>query len=81
MSNELEQILRPAGRPRETHHPRQSPNSGPEVILAKDHPHLILPPHHPMTQLQQPDAGLDAPQPVVPEKTSAGRASESRGTF
>jgi lipoprotein-releasing system ATP-binding protein len=57
MSSELEQILRTGGRARETHHSSSEPKPTPEVILIKDHPHLILGPHQSMTQLQQPDTG------------------------
>ncbi len=81
MSSELEQILRSDGKVRDTHHSPSEPKPTPEVILIKDHPHLILGPHHPMTQLQQPDASLDAPALVTPRKRIADGHLKAVGLY
>ncbi len=69
MSNELEQILHQA--PAESTRSASKPT--PEVVLIRDHPHLMLGPHHPAAKLQQPgpgpgasDAGLIVPQRALP---------------
>jgi lipoprotein-releasing system ATP-binding protein len=77
MSNELEEILRSSL----AESPRLVPKPTPEVILKKDHPHLILGPHHPMTQLQQPDTISDAPQPVAPQKRMPAEHLKAVGLF
>ncbi len=81
MSNEVEQILKSGGRVRETHQPAPASKSGPEVVLIKDHPHLILPPHLPMTQLQQPDAVRIVPEPVAPVKPAAAWHLKAVGLY
>ena len=81
MSSELEEILRSGGSVRETHNSPSEPKLTPEVILIKDHPHLILGPHHPMTQLQQPDEITDALQPVAPQKQEPTEHLKAVGLF
>ena len=81
MSSELEEILRSGDTVRETHHSPLEPKSTPEVILIKDHPHLILGPHHSMTQLQQPDEITDAPHPVAPQKLMPAEHLRAVGLF
>jgi lipoprotein-releasing system ATP-binding protein len=77
MSNETEHLLRRP--PAESTH--GEPKSTPEVIIIKDHPHLILGPHQPMTQTLQPEAIFDAPEPVAVEKPSAAEHLKAVGLY
>jgi lipoprotein-releasing system ATP-binding protein len=77
MSSELEQILRSSL----AESPRLEPKSTPEVILIKDHPHLILGPHQSMTQLQQPDENTDAPESITPQKRMPAEHLRAVGLF
>jgi lipoprotein-releasing system ATP-binding protein len=82
MSSELEQILRTGGSAHETQHPSLESKPTPEVILIKDHPHLIFGPHHAMNQLQQPDAIMGNPETIVTKKNSAkGGAKKDKPIF
>jgi lipoprotein-releasing system ATP-binding protein len=81
MSSEIEEILRTGGRVRETHHPSAEPKPTPEVILIKDHPHLILGPHQSMTQLQQPDEITRVPQPAAPQQQMPAEHLKAVGLF
>jgi len=77
MSKELEQILRtPSAKST-----RSQPKTTPEVILIKDHPHLILPPHHPMAQSQQPDEGPETSELIAPEKPLPAEHLRAVGLF
>lgn len=64
MSNELKQMA-PSSPAKST---RSEPKPTPEVILIKDHPHLILGPPHHMSQPQQLDAISEVPEPIIPQK-------------
>jgi lipoprotein-releasing system ATP-binding protein len=78
MSNKIEQISK-SKKSAET--ARSEPKSTPEAILLKDHPHVILGPHHPMTQLQQPDESIEAPVPIAPQKRSPAEHLRAVGLF
>ncbi len=69
MSNKLDQM--PLLTPTKSIVPERK--SLPEVVLIKDHPHLILGPHHPLAQSPQPETGhhaseLISPQNILPEE-------------
>jgi lipoprotein-releasing system ATP-binding protein len=75
MSNKTEQLSRSSSAECKI----AEPKSTPEVILIKDHPHLILGPHHPISQpvpqslpqqLQQSEPNLDTPELIAEEKNS-----------
>ena len=80
MSSELERTLR-TGRADENRHPRAAAKAGPEVMLIKDPPHLVFPPHHAMTQLDRQDAGADAFQPVASKQQPPPGHLQAVGLF
>jgi lipoprotein-releasing system ATP-binding protein len=63
MSNKIEQLSRPSSPECKI----AEAKSTPEVILIKDHPHLILGPHQPILQPQQPETNLDTPELIAEE--------------
>jgi lipoprotein-releasing system ATP-binding protein len=69
MSNKVEQTSRHAT----TESTRTESKTSPEAFLIKDHPHLILGPHQPMSQTQQtdlvPDNTINAIERKTPKKT------------
>jgi lipoprotein-releasing system ATP-binding protein len=80
MSSELERTVRP-GRADEKRHPKAASKAGPEVMLIRDHPHLILPPHHTMAQIDCPESGTEAFQPVPSKQQAPPSHLQAVGLF
>jgi lipoprotein-releasing system ATP-binding protein len=78
MSNKIEQTSKSV---KSAAAARSEPKSTPEAVLLKDHPHVILGPHHSMTQLERPDASFDAPAPVTPQKRLPAEHLRAVGLF
>jgi lipoprotein-releasing system ATP-binding protein len=80
MSSEIKQTVR-SGRTDEKRHTRPAPKAGPEVTLIKDHPHLVLPPHHAIAQLEHADAAADAFQPIPSKQQTPPGHLQAVGLF